>query len=156
MVRTCTAQHLGLKAGTLNAEHDCQTLDRNRRASALTGKSKPTTYDEYLERAPEQSRAKLDELRAIVRSAAPEAEEVISYSIPAYKFHGWLMYISGYKGHVSISMLPDTFETFTGNLSSYKTSKSAVQFPLDKPLPEQLIRDLIAHRVAMNLASSSS
>lgn len=117
----------------------------------MVARPKPTTFDEYLAIAPEASRPKVEELRRIVRDAAPDAEEVINYAIPAYKFHGWLIYISGYAKHVSISMLPDTFETFTGDLSGYKTSKSAVQFPLDKPLPEQLIRDLIAHRIEMNL-----
>ncbi len=113
--------------------------------------SKPTTYDEYLPTIPEASRAKLDELRALVRAAAPEAEETISYGIPAFKLHGWLVYISGYLRHVSVSKLPDTFETFTGDLSACKTSKSTVQLPLDEPLPEKLLRDLIAHRIQMNL-----
>lgn len=121
----------------------------------MAGRPKPTNFDEYLDQCPEPARAKIVELRSIIREASPDAEEVISYSIPAWKFHGWLVYISGYKAHVSISMPPETFESFPGDLSGFKTSKSTVQFPLDRPLPEALIRQLLAHRMEMNLANAS-
>lgn len=122
----------------------------------MAGSGTPASVDAYLETVPEAARSRVEELRRIVREAAPAAEEVISYAIPAYKQHGWLIYISGYAKHVSISMPPDTFADFPGDLSGYKTSKSTVQFPHDKPLPEDLIRKLIAHRLDLNLKQAAA
>jgi uncharacterized protein YdhG (YjbR/CyaY superfamily) len=78
----------------------------------MSEKTKPTTVDDYLEQFTGEAREKMDEIRRIVLDAVPDAEEVISYGIPAYKYHGWLIYFSAYTKHVSISMLPDTLRRF--------------------------------------------
>lgn len=112
---------------------------------------KVATVDEYLELFEGETKNKLTELRAIVKAAAPEAEEVISYSIPAYKLHGWLVYFSGYKEHVSVSFPPKTImQAFEKELAPYKSSKSTVQFPLNTPLPKELIAKMVKYKIKEN------
>lgn len=116
---------------------------------------KITSVDEYLALFEGATKEKLTELRAIVRKVAPDAEEAISYSIPAYKYHGWLVYFSGgYKTHVSISFPPRTImQAFEKELAPYKSSKSTVQFPLDKPLPKKLISKMVKYKIQENKES---
>ena len=113
---------------------------------------KVATVEEYLELFEGETKAKLIELRAIIKKAAPEAEEMISYSIPAYKLNGWLVYFSGgYKEHVSVSFPPKTImQAFKEELAPYKSSKSTVQFPLDKPLPKVLIGRMVEYKIKEN------
>lgn len=114
---------------------------------------KVANVDEYLALFEGVTKEKLVELRAIVREAAPEAEELISYSIPAYKYHGWLVYFSGgYKDHVSVSFPPKTImQAFEKELAPYKSSKSTVQFPLSEPLPRVLIAKMVQYKVKENI-----
>ena len=116
---------------------------------------KVATVDEYLALFKGNTKEKLTELRAIIKTTAPDAEEVISYSIPAYKLHGWLVYFSGgYKTHVSVSFPPKTImQVFEKELAPYKSSKSTVQFPLDKPLPKGLISKMIKYKIKENKES---
>jgi uncharacterized protein YdhG (YjbR/CyaY superfamily) len=117
---------------------------------------KVTTVDEYLELFEGEAKAKLIELRAIIRAAVPDAQEVISYAIPAYKYHGWLVYFSGYAKHVSVSFPPQSImKAFENELGPYKSSKSTVQFPLDQPLPKELIREMLAYKVKENLETEA-
>lgn len=113
---------------------------------------KVATVDEYLELFEGETKDKLLQLRAIIKAAAPEAEEVISYSIPAYKLNGWLVYFSGgYKEHVSVSFPPKTImEAFKEELVPYKSSKSTVQFPLGEPLPKELITKMVKYKIKEN------
>lgn len=117
---------------------------------------KVTSVDEYLKLFEGATKEKLTELRAIIKKAVPDAEEVISYSIPAYKYHGWLVYFSGgYKEHVSISFPPKTImQAFEKELAPYKSSKSTVQFPLDKPLPKEIISKMVKYKIQENKESS--
>lgn len=95
---------------------------------------------------------RLDRVRSIIRSTAPEAQEMISYQIPAYKHHGYLIYFSAYTHHLSISypFSKELLAEFGDELSEYKLSKSAWQIPHDKPLPETLIRKVVAFRMKEN------
>lgn len=103
--------------------------------------------DEYIATFPEDVQALLRTVRQTIREAVPGAEETISYQIPAYKFHGWLLYFSAYKRHWSLSSPPSKlFETFKEQLADYNVSKSAIQFPLDQPVPVQLIHDMAIWR----------
>jgi len=114
-------------------------------------RQKVTDVDQYLTLFPEATKEKLEQLRELIRDCAPEAEEVISYNIPAYKYHGFLVYFSGYAKHVSISFPPRTImQTFHDELSPYVSSKSTVQFPLDKPLPLDLIRRMVIYKMKEN------
>lgn len=106
-----------------------------------------SVVDAYILNFPAEVREKLEELRAIIRAAAPEAEETISYGMPAYKRHKVLVYFAGYKGHVGLYPTGQGIEAFAQELGPYVWSKGAVQFPLDVPLPEDLIRRMVRYRL---------
>ena len=109
-------------------------------------KQRFTTVDEYLEAATYGVEPRLVETRRTIRAALPDAEETISYNIPAYKQHGVVVIqFAGFTHHTSLTFFPTaaTFAHFAEELAPYKTSKSAIQFPLDEPLPTDLI-DAIA------------
>ena len=111
----------------------------------------PKNFDEYLTLFPENVRVLLSKLHETIKKAAPKAEEVISYGMPAFKYHGMLAYFAGYKHHIGFYPMPLAIKAFKKELSDYKTSKGAVQFPLDKPLPVRLISKMIKSRVKENL-----
>jgi len=115
------------------------------------------TADEYIGSFPKEVRDILQKVRQAIRKAVPEAEEVISYSIPAFKYHGWIFYYSAYKNHFSLSCPPPftVFEDFEEELSSYEVSKSAIKFPLDKPVPVQLITRMAKFRAKENLEAET-
>jgi uncharacterized protein YdhG (YjbR/CyaY superfamily) len=107
--------------------------------------------DQYIAGFPKETQKLLSQLRATIRKAAPEAEEGISYQMPAYKYRGPLVYFAGYARHIGLYPTPSAIEAFKKDLSDYKTSKGAVQFPLDKPLPVQLITRIVNYRKKENL-----
>jgi uncharacterized protein YdhG (YjbR/CyaY superfamily) len=110
---------------------------------------KPKNTTEYIASFPNATQTKLKELRAIIRSTAPDAEESISYGIPAYKLNGAvLIYFAGYKQHVSVYPAPRGDENFKGQLSKFKGGKGTVQFPLTDPLPIALIKKILKFRLA--------
>jgi uncharacterized protein YdhG (YjbR/CyaY superfamily) len=107
----------------------------------------------YIMAMPQKTQEVLRKLRAIIRSAAPDAEEMISYQMPAYKFHGMLVGFAGYKNHCGFyPWNGHTAADFEKELEGYKTSKGAIQFPLDAPLPEKLIQKIIKTRIKENLS----
>ncbi len=106
--------------------------------------------DEYITKAPRVAQEKLSVMRTIVRAAALGAEEVISYNMPYYKFHGPLVGFAAYKTHVSLfGAFPDNLKK---ELKPYKTGRGSVQFPLDKPLPAALITKIVKAHMKMNEA----
>lgn len=108
--------------------------------------------DEYIASFPTDVRAKLEALRKVIREAAPEADETISYGMPTFKLHGNLVHFAAYERHIGFYPTPSAMEAFEGELSKYKRSKGAVQFPLDGPLPLALVRRMVEFRVKENLA----
>lgn len=114
------------------------------------------TIDEYIETFPVEDQAILQAVRSAIQAAVPEAEEAISYQIPAFKFHGWVFYFSMHTKHFSLSCPPpsDLYETFETELAPYKKSKSAINFPKQEPVPVDLIRAMAAYRAAENLEKS--
>lgn len=108
------------------------------------------TIDEYIATFPKETQQILQTVRRAIKKAVPEAEEVISYQIPAFKYHGFIMYFGGYKNHYSISSPPPTFEHFKDDLIPYKVSKSAVQFPYNQPVPTELIGKIAKYRAERN------
>ena len=92
----------------------------------------------------------LGQLRKTIRGAAPEAEELISYNMPAFKLKGMLVYYAGYEKHIGFYPTPSGIEGFKDQLKSFKTSKGAIQFPLDRPLPLDLVKDIVKFRVEEN------
>jgi uncharacterized protein YdhG (YjbR/CyaY superfamily) len=105
----------------------------------------------YINNCPPQSQEKLHQLRAFIRNVIPEAEEVISYKMPAYKYHGMLVYFAGYEKHIGFYPTGSGIKHFEAMLSDYKFSKGTIQFKLDQELPFDLIEQIIAFRVAENL-----
>lgn len=107
--------------------------------------------DAYIASFPEPIQKILTEVRHTIKAAAPEAEEMISYHMPAYKFHGVLVYFAAFKSHIGFYATPTGHEAFKKELSNYKTGKGSVQFPLDQPIPLDLISEIVKFRVAENL-----
>ena len=109
------------------------------------------TIDEYIASFPAEVRKKLEEMRATIRKAAPEAEETISYAIPTFKLKGNLVHFAAFKNHIGFYPAPKGIEAFRKELSAYEGGKGTVQFPLDKPLPLVLISKIVKFRVKDNL-----
>jgi uncharacterized protein YdhG (YjbR/CyaY superfamily) len=120
-------------------------------------KQKYETVEAYFASFPEDIQNGLASIRDAIRKTVPQAEEVLSYQLPAFKYHGMLIYYSAYKKHFSISFPPPfkVFEVFKEQLSSYERSKTAVQFPMDKPLPLDLIGEMAKYRANENIESEN-
>jgi len=112
----------------------------------------PSTTDEYIASFPDDIQLILNKVRATIRQAAPDAEESIGYGMPAYKLKGRpLVYFAGYKGHIGFYATPSGHTEFAKELSKYKQGKGSVQFPLDQPMPYDLIAQIVEFRVVENL-----
>jgi uncharacterized protein YdhG (YjbR/CyaY superfamily) len=108
------------------------------------------TVDEYLQAFPPTVRTVLKKIRQTIKAAAPQAEEVISYGIAGYKYHGMLIYFAGFTRHVSVYPAPRGVESFKKELAAYKGGKGTVQFPLSQPVPFGLITRIVKYRVKAN------
>ena len=108
------------------------------------------SVDAYIAAQPVVNQVLLQSLRNTIRKVAPDATELISYQMPAYKLQGVLVYFAGYKNHIGFYPSGSAITTFLPELSAYKTSKGTIQFPLDKKLPLQLIKKIVQHRVQEN------
>lgn len=111
----------------------------------------PGNVDEYIAMFPNDIQEILKKLRKTIKKAAPDAEEVISYRMPAYKYHGILVYFAAYKNHIGFYPTSSGIETFKKELSAFKGSKGTVQFPIDETLPLKLISKIVEFRVHKNL-----
>lgn len=109
------------------------------------------SVDDYIASFPKEIQKLLTQLRATIVKSAPGAEEVISYQMPAFRFYGMLVYFAAYEKHIGFYPRPAAIEQFKDELSQYKTSKGAIQFPLTKPLPIALISKIVKFRVKENL-----
>ena len=118
----------------------------------MAERSKFETPDEYIRSFPKEVQTILKTVRTTIQKAVPKAEEVISYNIPAFKYHGWVFYYSAYTNHFSLSCPPPfaPFTKFKKELSRYKQSKSAVQFTLDEPVPVKLISEMAKFNAEFN------
>lgn len=114
--------------------------------------AKPNSIDEYIAGFPEEVQQVLGQVRATIRAAAPDAQETIAYAMPAFKLNGPLVYFAGYKNHIGFYATPTGHEAFASELSAYKEGKGSVQFPLDQPMPLDLIARIVKFRVQENLA----
>lgn len=116
----------------------------------------PNTIDEYIAGFPDDVQQSLQQIRRTIREAAPDAQEAISYQMPTFKLHGNLVHFAGYKKHVGFYPDPSGIEAFKDELAPYASSKGAVQFPLDQPLPYDLIGRIVTFRVSENLARAEA
>ena len=112
---------------------------------------KPKDVEEYISWFPEETQKIMEQMRVIIKEAAPEAAEIISYAMPAYQFKGVLVYFAAYAKHIGFYPIGLGIAKFKEELIDYKTSKGTVQFPLSKPLPSVLITRIVRFRVAENL-----
>lgn len=109
------------------------------------------SIDEYISQFPPNVQEILKTLRKVIKEAAPDAEEKISYQMPAFALHGNLVYFAAYKKHIGFYPTSSGIEAFKDELSEYKSSKGAVQLPIEKPLPYELIRRIVKFRAAENI-----
>jgi uncharacterized protein YdhG (YjbR/CyaY superfamily) len=115
-----------------------------------TPSDKIASIDQYIHGFPEHVQAILSELRSSIRLAAPEAIEKISYQMPTFYFNGNLVHFAAFERHIGFYPAPSGITTFQQELKIYKTSKGAVQFPIDQPLPLKLIKKIVEFRVKEN------
>ncbi|GAP12644.1 uncharacterized conserved protein [Longilinea arvoryzae] len=113
------------------------------------------TIDEYIAAFPPDVQAKLQELRAAIRAAAPDAEERISYQMPAYYLKGNLVYFAAFTHHIGFYPTSSGIAAFQKEIEGYASSKGAVQFPINKPLPLELVDKIVRYRVAENLKNAA-
>jgi uncharacterized protein YdhG (YjbR/CyaY superfamily) len=106
--------------------------------------------DAYIAGFPKPTQALLGKIRAAIRKAAPEADEGIGYQMPAYKFHGPLVYFAGYDNHIGFYPGAAGIAHFKKEIAAYKSAKGSVQFPLDQPMPLDLVARIVAFRVGEN------
>ncbi len=106
--------------------------------------------EEYLVAQPEPQRRTLEHLRQTIKNAAPEAQEVISYSMPAYKYFGMVAYFAAAKNHCGFYIRPSVMQVFKERLGAYKLSKATIQFPWKTPLPVELITEIIRYTTQHN------
>ena len=110
----------------------------------------PADTDSYIASFPPATQKLLKQLRRTIKKAAPKAIETISYSMPAYKYEGPLVYFAAYKNHIGFYPGGSPLTSLKSRLTAYKTSKGTIQFPLDQPLPLDLIETIVKMRVEEN------
>jgi uncharacterized protein YdhG (YjbR/CyaY superfamily) len=117
------------------------------------GPKKFETVDEYLSVFPKNVKSILEQLRKTIQQAAPQAEELISYNMPAFRVHGMLVYYAAYKEHIGFYPGAGAIinGVFKNELAGYETSKGTIRFPIEKALPLGLIRNIVKYRVKQNL-----
>lgn len=113
---------------------------------------KYTSVDAYIADQAPEVQEKLQTMRQIIRKAVPLAEECISYNMPAYKQEGVLVYFAAFKQHIGYYPMPSAIKAFADALSVYTTSKGAIQFPLNKPIPKRLVAQIAKYRLLENLS----
>jgi uncharacterized protein YdhG (YjbR/CyaY superfamily) len=111
---------------------------------------KVNTVGEYFDALPPRVRDRVESLRKAIRHAAPQAEEVISYNMPAFKWNGMLVWYAAFKQHIGFYPKASALVAFKSELAPYKTSKGAVQFPIEKPIPTNLVKKIVKFRLKEN------
>lgn len=119
-------------------------------------KTAPTTIDEYIAGFPEDVREILQRIRTTIKEAAPQAVEKISYQMPTFYLQGNLVHFAAFKEHIGFYPVPTGIEKFKKELSVYRQGKGSVQFPLDQPMPYDLISKIVKFRVSENLAKAAA
>ena len=118
--------------------------------------SKPANIDEYIAHFPKHIQEILEQLRATIRRAAPNAEEAISYQMPTFRLKGNLVHFAAHKNHIGFYPTPSGIEKFRNELSIYEGAKGSVKFPIDQTLPLDLISEIVKFRVGENLTRAEA
>lgn len=109
-----------------------------------------SSIDDYILTFPEDVQELLQTLRTVIKEVAPEASEKISYQMPTFELFGNLVHFAAYKNHIGFYPTPSGIEKFKNELAIYKGAKGSVQFPIDEPMPYELIRKIVKFRVTEN------
>lgn len=117
----------------------------------ISKRTKPTTIEEYIEAAPEETQKKLQQLHTCIRKAAPGAKENLKWSMPAYSYKRILVTFAVFKHHIGFYPTSSAVKAFAKTLTRFKTARGSVQFPLEKPLPLPLISKMVKFRVRESL-----
>lgn len=115
-----------------------------------------SNVDEYIGQFPDHVQSILQKLRATIKKTAPASEETISYQMPAFKYHGMLVFFAGHKNHIGFYPTSSPMKVFRDRLTSYKTSKGAIQFPIDKAIPLTLVKDIVKFKIKENLEKENA
>lgn len=118
--------------------------------------NKPKTIDEYIAQFPQEIQEILNKLRHVIKESAPNTEEKISYGMPTFVLNGNLVHFAAYKNHIGFYPSSTGIKTFKEELSEYKTSKGAVQFPIGKSIPYELVSKIVKFRVSENKSKEKS
>lgn len=121
-----------------------------------TERTAPQNIDEYIAGFPPDVQDILQKVRATIRETAPNAAETINYQIPTFTLKGNLVHFGAFKNHIGFYPTPTGMEKFKDELSGYEGAKGSVQFPLDRPIPYDLIRQIVKFRVEENLARAAA
>ncbi len=116
-----------------------------------TGQTAPKTIDEYIAGFPHDVQEILEKIRMTIRKAAPDAQETIKYQMPTFTLKGNLVHFAAFKKHIGFYPVPSGIEQFKDELSGYEGGKGSIRFPLDKPIPFDLISRIVQFRVKENL-----
>lgn len=117
---------------------------------------KPGTTEAYILQFPKETQLLLQQVRELIKKAAPGAEETISYGMPAFRLQGMLVYYAAWKSHIGLYPASSaTFKSFEKELAAYTTSKGAIQFPYEKKIPVRLLTAIIKFRVKENLEKAA-
>lgn len=119
--------------------------------------NRPTalSIDEYIAGFPAEIQSLLEQMRSLIREVAPDATETISYAMPTFDLNGHLVHFAAYAKHIGFYPVPSGIEAFKEELAPYKSGKGSAQFPLDQPLPIDLIRRIVEFRVEENRRKAS-
>ena len=121
-----------------------------------TQQPKPKNIDEYIAGFPPEVQEILQQIRATIREEAPDAAETISYQMPTFTLHGNLVHFGAFKQHIGFYPTPTGTEKFQAEIAGYQGGKGSIQFPLDKPMPFDLIRAIVKFRVQENLDKAAA
>jgi uncharacterized protein YdhG (YjbR/CyaY superfamily) len=110
----------------------------------------PSVIDDYISQCEPELQERLREIRRVIQEAAPDATEAFSYQMPTFVFHGNLVHFAAFKNHIGFYPAPSGIEAFKDEISVYKWAKGSVQFPIDQPIPFDLIRRIVLFRVEEN------
>src|SRR3972149_1597693 len=122
----------------------------------MINKKQFKTVDEYIKTFPPDVQSILEKMRQTIRKSAPEAVEAISYQMPTFKLNGNLVHFAAFKHHIGLYPAPSGIEAFEKELSPFVGGKGSVRFPLDKPIPFDLVDKIVAFRVKENLKKSKT
>jgi uncharacterized protein YdhG (YjbR/CyaY superfamily) len=121
-----------------------------------TNRTTPNDIDEYIAGFTDDVQEILEKIRMTIRKAAPDAEETIKYQIPTFTLEGNLVHFAAFKKHIGFYPAPAGIEEFKNELSVYEGAKGSVKFPLDKPIPYELISKIVRFRVKNNLKKATT